>query len=91
MRRYRRLRIGKSLFLGRTERDLERVYDPMRDVILNLEDIGQVAVVAVSPQMRAVSRVDELRRDTHTIARPADRAFEDRSHAKLATNGAHID
>ena len=48
----------------------------MHDVVLHLEDIGQIAVVAVSPQMRAVGRVDELRRDTHAIARPPNRAFQ---------------
>ena len=43
------LGIGKPRFLGRTERDLERIDDPMRDVVLDLEDIGQIAVVAVGP------------------------------------------
>ena len=79
--------IGKPRLFGWAERDLERVDDPVRDVVLDLEDIGQIAVVAVGPEMRAVGRVDELRRDPHAIAGAADRAFEHRAHAKLAADG----
>ena len=73
------IRIGKSLFLGRTERDLERVHDPVRDVVLNFEDISQIVVVAVRPNVPAGSSVGKLRADPHALASTADGTFEHRA------------
>jgi hypothetical protein len=61
-----------AVLSGRTKGDLERVDDPVGDVVLHLEDISQIAVVAVGPQVAAIGRIDELRRDTNALARPAD-------------------
>jgi len=66
------LSIGQPFFLGRTKGDLERVDYPVGDVVLHLEDISHIAVVAVGPQVAAIGRIDELRRDTNALARPAD-------------------
>ena len=75
----RLLRVGKSLFLDRTERDLQRVHDPMRDVVLNFEDISQIVVVAVRPNVPASSSVGKLRADPHALASTADGTFEHRA------------
>ena len=40
-----------------------------RVTLLHLEDISQIAVVAVGPQVAAIGRIDELRRDTNALAR----------------------
>ena len=85
------LSIGKPFFLGRTKSDLERVNDPVGNVVLHLKDIYQIAVVPVRPQVAATGRIDELRCDTNALGRPANRAFEHRLHAKLAADGADVD
>ena len=63
----------------------------MSDIVLDLENIGQIAVVAVAPEMSATFRVDELRGNAHALAGPADRAFEHGTHAELAADGANVD
>ena len=83
-----RLVFGKARPFRRAERHLERVDDPMTDVILNLENIGQIAIVAVAPEMSATFRIDELRGNAHALAGPADRAFEHGTHPQLAADGA---
>jgi hypothetical protein len=60
------------LFLDRTERDLERVHDPMRDVVLNFEDISQIAIVPVRPNVPASCGVGQLCADSHALASAAD-------------------
>jgi hypothetical protein len=47
-------------------------------------------VEAISPEMRAVGRVDELRRDADPSAGLADRAFKHIPHAKVAADPPHI-
>ena len=64
--------------------NLQRLDDAVRDLVLQREDVGQVAVVAVRPQMRAVGGVDELRGDAHPVAGAADRALQHRRHAEVA-------
>ena len=80
-----------SAFSAGLKRHLERVDDPVRDFVLDREDVGQVAVVALGPEMPAVAGIDELRGDAHAVAGAADRAFEHRAHAKLAADGADVD
>jgi hypothetical protein len=67
-----RLAFGKARLFRRAERHLERVDDPMSDIVLNLENIGQIAIVAVAPEMSATFRIDELRGNAHALAGPAD-------------------
>src|SRR5262245_35550974 len=51
--------------------------DGPRDLVLNGEDISQVAVVTVRPLVIAVPRLDELRRDANPVPGLPDRAFDD--------------
>ena len=80
-----RFAVGEPFFFRRAERDLQRFHDPLRDIVLDGKDVGEIAVVAVRPQMRAVSRIDQLRRDAYTRL-PARRMehFQHRLHAEFA-------
>ena len=81
----------KPLAFRRVEGHFKRVDDPTRDVVLDLEDIRQVAIVAVGPQVATGCCIDELRGNPHAIAGAPDRAFEHREHTKLAADGAKVD
>ncbi|ANY83542.1 hypothetical protein BB934_35360 (plasmid) [Microvirga ossetica] len=48
----------------------------MSDLVLNGEDVGEVTVVSVSPEMTAISAVDKLRGDAHARADFPDTAFQ---------------
>ncbi len=54
------------------QRDFQRIHDLQCHLVLNREDIRQIAVIAFGPNMRCGSRVDQLRRDAHPVARPTD-------------------
>jgi hypothetical protein len=49
---------------------LQRRCDRLRDVVLHGEDIDEVAVVALRPEMRTVPRVHELHPSTPTRLQP---------------------
>ena len=66
--------------LGQIER--ERADNLLRHVVLNSEDIGQVPIETLGPQMPARSRVDELRGDPHPVAGFADAPFQHIAHAE---------
>jgi len=50
---------------------------------LNREDVSQVAVVSLSPNVFVACAVDKLRDDPHSIARPPNATFEQRRSTKL--------
>ena len=52
------------LLLGQ-QLDLQLIDNGVRDLVLDGEDIGEIAVVAIGPQMPPVAAVDELRGDAH--------------------------
>ena len=60
--------------------------DARRDLVLDGEDIVEVAVVAVAPEMAAGGRVDELGGDADAVARLAHAPLEHVAHAKLAAD-----
>jgi hypothetical protein len=86
-----RLAFGKARLFCWAERHFERVDDPARDIVLDLENIGQIAVVTIAPEMSAAFRVDELRGDAHALAGPPDRAFEHGADTELPADGANVD
>src|SRR5262249_55667465 len=65
------------LLLRRQQPDLQRRNDGLRDLVLQREDIVEVAVIALTPDVAVIARVDQLRRDPHTAARLAHAAFDD--------------
>ena len=54
----------------------QRLGDGSGDLVLHREHVGQLAIVALRPQVAAVGGVDQLRRDPDPIAGLAHAAFE---------------
>ena len=63
-------------FLGGRKFSLQCAGNFVREICLNREDIGQLAIVFVRPEMLIVFGVDQLHVDAHTFAVTADTAFE---------------
>ena len=71
-----RRRLFDSLLFFRQQPDLELVDDGVCDLVLDGEDVGQVAVITIGPKMAAVLAVDELPGDTHALAGFSHAAFQ---------------
>src|SRR4030095_3217515 len=81
----------QALLLTSRQLHRKRRDDLPRDLILNREHVGQVAVVLFSPQMATGRTVDKLRDDPDSIARLADTAFQYIANPKLAAYVLHLD
>ncbi len=77
------LRIGRRFVLLDAQLQLKILRDQPRDLLLDGEDILQVAVEIIRPHLEAVGRLDQLRGDAHLLTRPTDAAFDDIGHAQL--------
>ena len=77
--------------LGRIQLRLDRRDHPLGDLVLHRENVGEVAVVALGPDVVAGCGFDQLRGDADAVAGFAHAAFEHIAHAKLAANLLHID
>ena len=64
---------GQGLLLLRRERDPQGLRDVARDLVLDLEDVRELAVVALRPDGGG-PRLDELRGDAQTVAGAAQAA-----------------
>jgi hypothetical protein len=62
---------------------LHRGHDPFGDVILNGEDVLQLAVVLLGPDMLAGFGVDQLAGDADAVARRSDTALQDIANSEL--------
>ena len=62
-----------------------------RHVVLHREDIGQVAVEPLGPEVPASGRVDELRGDPDARAGFAHASLEDVAHAKAFADLTDMD
>jgi hypothetical protein len=63
----------------------------LRDLVLYGEDVGEIAVVAVGPDMPASLDLDQLRGDADPVAGFAQTAFEHIANAQFAPDFFHID
>ena len=70
-------------FFCRVELRLDRGDDGIRYLVLDRENIGQVAIVTLRPEMAAGGDVIELNRDAHALAALAHAAFEDIADAEF--------
>ena len=61
------------------------------DSVLDVENIIDRTVVTLSPNVRAVFRINQLRGDADAGARLAHAAFENVAHAELLGRLAHVD
>ena len=60
---------GQQLLLLRSEGDPQGLGDVAGDLVLHLEDVGELAVVALGPHRGAGARLDELGRDAKPVRR----------------------
>jgi hypothetical protein len=73
-------------FLGGRELRLQLVGDAFGDLALDGEDIGQIAIVGLRPEVSVVAGIDQLRDHAHLVSRPLDAAFDHMRHAQLLRN-----
>src|SRR5262245_12002797 len=69
---------GATTYIGallRCQFDLERSNNGLRDLVLQSEDITEVPVITLRPQVMADPSVDQLRGDSDAVARLAYTAF----------------
>lgn len=84
------------LHLGRRDRAkaqdaAEPACHPFRHLALHGKDVLGRAVPAVRPDMRASSRIDQLRSDADLVALALQRAFQHIANVQLASDLPHID
>ena len=53
-----------------------------RDLILEREDVGELAVVGLRPDLKAVCGIDQLRRNAHAPAVLTNASFHDPAHVQ---------
>ena len=80
----------RALALDLRQFGFDRAGDGQGDLVLQVEDVCQLAVVALRPNVVAVAGIDELRGDPHTVAAFAHTAFQDIANAKLSPDLADI-
>jgi hypothetical protein len=68
----------------------ESAHDLLRHLVLDGEDVVEIAVVAFGPKVTAAGAVDQLCRDPHSVARFADAALHNESHPELAAHVADV-
>ncbi|HTL30474.1 MAG TPA: hypothetical protein VL282_14685, partial [Tepidisphaeraceae bacterium] len=66
-----------GFLFGREQLHPQRRDNRFRDLVLDGEDVRQVAVEAIGPDVAAGGAVDELRGDPHSVARLANASFKD--------------
>ena len=59
-------------------------HDIFRDLALDGEDIGQLPIIMLGPNVSVRAGINQLGRDANVIAHSADAAFQKVSHAQLA-------
>jgi hypothetical protein len=68
----------------------ERAHHTLGNAVLEVEDIATVALEAISPDVQARGRVDELSGDTKAVAAAPDAALQHIAHPELAPDLTHI-
>ena len=76
-------RLRDRFFLLGKKFDFELLYDRMSDFILNCEDVSQIAIKSLSPNVVAVAGADEFTRHAHA-------AFENVIHPEIARDLLHL-
>ena len=69
---------------ARCQVQLERVHDLSRELVLNVKDVGQLAVESICPDMSAGERIDQLRRHPDAVSRLSHAALEHIADAEIA-------
>jgi hypothetical protein len=80
----------ESLRLVATQLEAERPGDLGRHLLLHGEDIGDLPVVLLSPELRLGFRIHQLRFDDECIAALHDAAGDDRARIHFGTDERRI-
>src|SRR5262245_10644950 len=64
----------------------ERANDARGHVVLQRKYVDDIAIIALSPNMRAGLRLNQLTGDAHAIARLANTAFKNVANAEFAAD-----
>src|SRR5262245_26466693 len=84
-----RTSLDRLLFL-RQKPDLEGRDDRLRDFVLEREDVGELAVVALRPDVIAPYPIDQLGSDAHAPTRLAHAALDDVADVELPGDPGHV-
>ena len=71
--------------------DRQPLGDRLRDLVFESQNVGQLAIKAFAPQMTAVARGDQLRRDPDPLADAPHTALEDVVHIQPRAGLAHVE
>src|SRR6266446_9143649 len=85
-----RRRLSDNLLFLRQEFDFQLLDNRVCDLVLNDEDVGQVAIKARGPEVSPVLAVDQLSCNTHAGAGFSHTSFQDKSHTKLLSDLLHF-
>ncbi len=85
-----RLTLGAKIFRG-IELRLDCGDDGLGNLVLHREDVGQVAVVALRPNMASGGDIVELHCDAHSVAAPAHAALNNVADAEFRRDLFHMD
>ena len=69
---------------------LEGRDDLAGDLVLDLEDVGELAVVALRPDVAAAAAIDQLGGNPHPISGLTDAAFEDVAYPEFAAHLSEV-
>ena len=69
----------------------QRIHNGMRQFILQGEQIAEIAIVILRPEMKSVVTVDQLRGHPNALAGAAHAAFENHADIEVAGNLPHVD
>ena len=70
--------------------DRQCANDLLHHFVLSREDVGQITIEPVGPEVPAARGVDELCGDAYAIAGLADAAFQHEPHAQLVADLLHL-
>ena len=76
--------------LGGVDLRLDRGDDALGDPVLQREEVGDVAVVLLGPDLQAASGIVEERRGAEPLAGAPDAAAEHVAHAELAADRLQV-
>ena len=81
----------RALLLGLGDGRSDRGGDRLRDLVLHREDVDEVTVVALGPDVLPGFGLDQLSGDADAVAGFPQAAFEHITHTELAPDLLHID
>src|SRR4029077_17240611 len=82
---------ANPLLLGFRHRRFNRIGDAPGDFVLNRKYIGQIAVIALGPHVRARRCLDKLSGDASAIAGFAHATLKDIAHPQFAADLLYVD